>query len=527
MRLRALVLPLLLLCLGAAPAFAHAVLLNSSPADRAILAESPAVVALAFNEPVQLTSLQLVGRDGTVLRAGETWPLTSDLTWQVPAILSDGVWLLSYSVISTDSHIVAGTIRLAVGADGNVEFGEVEAPSDGITEYPRLLMLAGIVLAAGVLLARAILRFPPSPGVRRLLVAATVVAILGSAGFILATASAAGGGSAALIAAIRILGPGSGTAVAALLLGTLCATRGYSVLAAVCGLTALIGLGLSGHAAGAPPGWLSWPVYLAHVAAAAIWLGSLVFLIWRRRQPAGLSATDAAPPRTSTLAAFSRYAPYMLASLVPAGIALIAIQAGSLAALLASPYGILLAIKIGLVLPLFALAAWNRWRLTRPALDGGADAERRLLRSIGAELGLFAAILIATALLGTAVPPRAYVPDSPTCRTEGPLRVEGSDIGLDIVLTVDPGCDGTNRISASIAWNDGRPLSISDVTLRVSLPDLGIEPFDVNLERRADGEFEIAEYDLPLPGEWRIETRVLLDQFTLRRVVFRVPVPPA
>lgn len=515
MRPRGFVLSLALLCLGAAPVFAHAVLLNSSPADRTVLAAPPETVSLTFNEPVQLTAMQLIGRDGTLLRADEAWPLTNELTWRVPETLEDGIWLLSYSVISTDSHIVSGTIRLAVGAEGSVEFGEVEPPSGGFTEFPRLLMLAGIVLAAGLLLAGALLPSLFRPGLDRLLIAAVVAATAGSAGFILATASAAGGGGAALPAAVRILGPGSAIAVAALIIGVACARRGSRFAAAACSLVALIGLGFSGHTAGAPPAWLSRPTYLIHVAAAAIWLGSMVFLAWRRRVPAPVAAR--------ALGAFSRYAPYMIASLVLAGAALILVQAGSPAALLASPYGTLIAVKLGLVVPLLGLAAYNRWWLTRPVLAGRADGERRLRWSIFVELCLFAAILVTTALLGTAVPPRAYVAGAPACQADGPTTFDGSDIGLEVSLTVDPGCTGVNRITAAVAWADGRALSINQVMLRVSLPDLGIEPFDVYLEEQEPGRFAIAEYDLPLPGEWLIETRVLLDEFTLRRVIFRVP----
>jgi hypothetical protein len=74
-----------------------------------------------------------------------------------------------------------------------------------------------------------------------------------------------------------------------------------------------------------------------------------------------------------------------------------------------------------------------------------------------------------------------------------------------------------------VAWNDGRPLIVQEARLRFSLPELNIAPFDVYLENAGEGVFTIDDYNMPLPGEWRVESRILLDEFTLRRVVFRVP----
>jgi len=521
MRLRALVLAALL-ALAASPAFAHAILLRSQPADRTVLPVSPATVTLSFNEPVQMTSLQLIGREGTIIRADETWPLAPELTWTLPGTLANGGWLLSYSVISTDSHIVSGSIRLAVG-ESNAEFAELEAAGDGLTEYPRFLLLLGTVLGAGLLLANAALGARHGRTMAVLLMGSVIVATAGSAWFIYLTASEAGGGGAALAAALRILGPGLAVVLVALTAGVASALLGRRLLAALCGAAALVGLGLSGHVAGSPPEWLSRPAHVIHAAAAALWLGSLVALLWRRRALPAVGAASVAEDGREKLSRFSRLAPWMLGALVVAGATMAVIQSGSLQALLASRYGLYLGIKLGLVVLLLVLAAYNRWRLTRPALAGEARAETGLRRSIGAELGLLALIFGTTALLGTTVPPRAYVGAASACPVEGPVAVSGRDIGLDVTLTMGSACSGANDIAVRMAWADGRPLLAREVRLRFSLPNLNVEPFDVYLDKTGEGTFAISDYDLPLPGEWRVESRILLDEFTLRRVVFRVP----
>src|SRR5262245_36274699 len=88
------------LAFAATPAFAHAVLLTSAPQDGQVLTRSPQSVQLVFNEPVQVTRLQSVRSDGSVIQAQPATALGSTINWTLPHALSDGGWLLSYSVIS-------------------------------------------------------------------------------------------------------------------------------------------------------------------------------------------------------------------------------------------------------------------------------------------------------------------------------------------------------------------------------------------------------------------------------------------
>jgi len=227
------------------------------------------------------------------------------------------------------------------------------------------------------------------------------------------------------------------------------------------------------------------------------------------------------------LAAFSRLAPWLVVVLVVCGVALLVVQAGNPETLLASQYGAILGIKLVLVAVLLGVAAYNRWWLTRPALAGDGRSERRLRAALWAEVGLFVMILAMTALLGTALPPRSIAAAAiPACDVAGPVTRTGSDIGLNVTLTFQSACSGRNRISLAMAWQDNRPVVAQEVQLRFSQPALNVEPFDVYLEGK-NGQFGLGNYDLPLAGEWRVETRILLDEYTLRRVVFRIPLSPS
>jgi putative copper resistance protein D len=96
-------------------------------------------------------------------------------------------------------------------------------------------------------------------------------------------------------------------------------------------------------------------------------------------------------------------------------------QVGSVAALVGTPYGRWLLLKLGLLLPLVGLAALNRLvlkpRLTRAAAAGdpaaAAPVVRRLRRQVLAEAGLGCAVLATVAVLGLTTPARHAEPEWP------------------------------------------------------------------------------------------------------------------
>jgi copper transport protein len=223
------------------------------------------------------------------------------------------------------------------------------------------------------------------------------------------------------------------------------------------------------------------------------------------------------------LRAFTRLAPWLVALLLVCGLGLLALQAGTIDTLVNSRYGVLIAIKIAVVIVLLAVAGFNRWRLTRPALAGDTPGERRMRVLIVAEIALFVPILAVTALLGTTIPPRSLaIAAIPPCSVPGPVTRSGTDIGLDIAVTFQSACSGRNNITLNMKWEDGHPLSVQEVMLQFSQPALNIEPFDVYLNG-SGGSFSIANYALPLPGDWQVETRIVVDEYSLRRVVLHVP----
>src|SRR4051794_5903365 len=101
----------------ASPASAHAELVASTPANGARLAQAPAEVEMRFTESVNL----IPGGIRLVDDAGETVPASAPavsghtVTWRMPGDLAEGSYVVSWRVVSSDGHPVAGAFSFGVG----------------------------------------------------------------------------------------------------------------------------------------------------------------------------------------------------------------------------------------------------------------------------------------------------------------------------------------------------------------------------------------------------------------------------
>ncbi|WP_326969068.1 copper resistance CopC family protein, partial [Arthrobacter sp. CG_A4] len=109
----------MVLVVPAAPAWAHAELVSTTPDEGAVVAETPSPVELAFDESVSLVP------DGFQLYDGSgghrTVPVEAvDATVRVtlPSDLAEGSYVLGWRVISDDSHPESGVLPFAVGRAG-------------------------------------------------------------------------------------------------------------------------------------------------------------------------------------------------------------------------------------------------------------------------------------------------------------------------------------------------------------------------------------------------------------------------
>ncbi len=138
-----------------------------------------------------------------------------------------------------------------------------------------------------------------------------------------------------------------------------------------------------------------------HLLAAGLWLGGLVPLGWllRRAQAAREDAAVINATRDA-IGRFSQMGYLAVALIALTGAINSFLLVGSLRALLATPYGRLLALKILLFFAMVVVALVNRFHLA-PRIDRDTLALGALYRTIRLEQGLGLCILAVVSVLGT------------------------------------------------------------------------------------------------------------------------------
>jgi copper resistance protein D len=137
-----------------------------------------------------------------------------------------------------------------------------------------------------------------------------------------------------------------------------------------------------------------------HLLAAGLWLGGLAPLAWVLRQARRQTGDFAISLARDALRNFSHagYAAVALIALTGAINTLVLV--GSLDAMLGTPYGRLLAIKILVFLAMVVVALINRFRLA-PQISHDSGALRALGRTVALEQSLGLAVLAIVSVLGT------------------------------------------------------------------------------------------------------------------------------
>lgn len=509
-----------------APAFAHAALVSTEPADNAVLAQSPQKFSLTFSEPVSLLALTLVNPDGSS-EALTSFRLT-DQTVEIDAQqkLGTGTHVLSWRVISTDGHPVAGSLLFSIGAPSAAPPQNTESIDWSLRAaiwIAKVFFYVGLFVGAGGAFALGWL----SPG-GRAGKPVVIAALIG--GVVVAGLSLGFQGLDALgIPLARLAEPivwrtAFGTtfgstvliALAALVLGLL-SLVGPRALAKTLSLVALAGVGValaaSGHASAAEPQWLTRPMVFLHGVGTAFWAGALV--------PLGLELKRARVEAEPFLRRFSKTILPVVGVLAGAGIVLAVIQVQTPSALVATAYGRLLLIKLALLAILFALAAFNRWRLTVPAEGGHGMARKKLVRSIVFETLVVLAIFGVVAGWRFTPPPRALA-----IAAAQPVSMHIHTLKAMADLSITPGHTGQVAASLVVMTGDFGPLDAKEVTLVLSKPDSGIEPLKRPAKKAGDGTWRVDDLVIPLPGKWTVGLDILVSDFDAVKIEGSIDIRP-
>jgi len=545
----------LLAILASGPAAAHAVLVGTDPRDGAVLDAPPDALTITFNEPVQAVD------GGTTLLAADGAPVAADVSAVDDALvvtprapLGDGTYVVSWRVVSLDTHPVAGAFSFSVGAPS------ATSPDVGTAEPSTALVVAraagqaatyaGTFLVAGLVVFE-LLVLHASPGAmpvlrRRLRRARAVGAGLAAAGLVagvpLTPAWQAGAdlgavldGStwAAGLASETALAAGLGlVGLAAAVLAAPRAARETRVLwpAGVALGGSALALGsfvLVGHTRTFGPAPLVVATDALHVVAGAVWLGGVVGLALALAPSVRTDARRAA----ATVVRFSALGAWLVLALALSGVVLGWRILGSLEAVLTTAYGRTLLVKVAVALCVVGVAAWNRYRLV-PRLDvagrdrgsspggGAAPALAGLRRTVVAEAALLAVVLAVTGVVVSRSPVDAASPPSgaPAVAVE---RTEPLGDGT-LTARVTPGAVGVNSLEIELRDADGDPLDpVAVPELSTTLADPALGPFARPLTETGPGTYE-ATLDLPMAGDWTLSVSVRTSKY--ENPVVEIPV---
>jgi len=536
--LGAFLVTMVALLLPAAPASAHAVLVTASPRLGTVVPSAPEQVVLQFNEPVEpiTDKILVLGPDGKRADAG---PATlDDATITIPLRPGgpNGTYLVSYRVVSADSHPIPGGYTFSVGApsahpptlsDAATRVDPWAQTAMSVTKfisYAGLVVLVGAVLVLGLLWPARLSRAMP----QRL--AWTALGVVGASAVLGLLVQAPYGSGRALYdfswSDLRlVLASDFGTghlirlgvcAAAAFLLPPVLAGKARRMDAIPLVLLSVVGLAtwpISGHAGSSPVPQLSVVTDTFHIAGAAVWLGGLLMLLLfllRRANAVELGAI---------LPIWSRWATLAVAAIVVSGTVQVLVEVGGLDPLWRTRYGLLVLAKIGLLAVVLGSAVYAR-RLADQE-DTAADP-RRLRLIVLLESVIIVVVLAVSSVLVQTAPARNA--NAATTVTQGlSTSVTSPLYTLQVELTTTT--VGSNELHLYAYAPDGSQQVVQEWTATASLPSAGVNGVSVPLVKLTPNHVS-GQFVAPTAGQWQLRFSLRTTDIDEAAVTVTVPISP-
>lgn len=543
-----LLIVLAVLLLSPPGADAHAFLKSSNPVANAVLADTPIRVTLRFTEPLErvaTTRAALFDQFGTQI---ETRPVEFDpadpmaMVLVMPDRLPNGTYSVVWQTLSSaDGHRAQGYIPFTIGTVDDIQsvtppaLEESAGPPVWLQTLARWTSYLGLAITVAVfpvwlLVVRPAISPTWQAGpratrrVRRLGYAGVGIALIGAVLALAVQIDTAGGGSGLISTA--------GSVLTDTRLGRIWVVRVLLLLAAAVALmsaawwwprrqralTALtigacavttVPFALVSHASAQDNGRATAIAFdTAHLLAASLWSGGLIVLVagllptLRELTPSGRRIVLArALPRFSALA-LSAWAIIAITGLYAGWL-----QVGSLEALQNTSYGSTLTVKLLLVIPLLALAAFNLLVVSRHvkrAAETGTVTRwsSRFTATLVAEVLIVVVVLAVAGRLTSQAPGRDAL-----AQEQNQVDIVLDLQGRPATLSLAPGRAGPNHYRLQIG---GEPLGDQvEALLRLTPPDLaGAGAKEVTLLRVAGNAYETHGSEASLAGDWNVEVIV-------------------
>jgi copper transport protein len=537
-----------------AAAWAHAVLVRTSPLPSSVVNRPPPVVLLTYSEAVEprFAVVSVTNAAGHQQIAGAPRRSAADpRTLVVPLHrLSQGWYLVYWRVVSVDGHPVRGAFTFAVGPNPGPA-PQFPVPSISETAATPSLVTARAVVFLSVMAAIGlfILRIASArPVVRRVsetrlravsiafgiaaaiaLIATPVYVVMATAQFALRSVFDLGN----VIPLVRDSAFGRSyldlelTVALFVLAAALAlwvdrperAQRSIAELLSASGAllaaaATLLVPGLSGHAGQTSPRGLSVALDWLHLVAGSLWVGGLIGLLvvwWSlpvARRVAGLMVCV---PRFSNTAFVS------VLALIGSGIGASIIHLPTFSSLWQTSYGQALLVKIGLLGVALMLAAVNLLR-TKPRLTASVDRPELgpgtavlLRRLVTGETLLVAAAVSAAAVLSSLPPPAKAlaVAGSAIARVgPGAVREVVSRNGYRLELRVAPNRAAAPNTFAIRLTKDGASVRHATVIAGFAMLDMEMGTQTHVLPERAPGLYALSSPALVMVGHWGLSFEI-------------------
>ncbi|NUR29443.1 MAG: copper resistance protein CopC/CopD [Catenulispora sp.] len=557
--------------LAAPAASAHATVVSTDPADGALLATAPPRVTVIYSEAVelQLGALRVFAPDGSQVEAGSAEHLDGKqetATVPLKGNLRNGTYVVSWRVISADSHPVRGAFTFSVGAASAPNSGGAQAAPSGdrtvgiLFGVARWLAYLGFAVMGGG--AFLLIAFAPKLAgdvrLRRLVGGGWFVLLLGTVAALLLQGPYAGGfglGRAFDVDVLRAtLHTRLGRALAwrLILLGAVgvvvswIATRlteavvrtrqAVGISAAVLAVALAVTWSIADHSGTGSQVALALPADVLHLLAMATWVGGLtaltVAILGGGTNAATGTSSAAEITETSTLTGderlvvvrrFSTTAFVAVCVLATTGIYQGWRQVRHWDALFDTDYGRLLIIKSSCFLVLLALGYLARRILaaTNPDLS-------QLRRSVAAEFGLALVVLGVTALLVESQP-AAGVTSNGTGKGKpvslsSPFDTGSANGSGTVNVTLDPARVGQDQLHIYVLDKNGVQESVPEVTASLALPAQQLGPLPVKLDVAGPGHYTAANAVVPVAGQWQVLVTVRTTDIDQATVILNVDV---
>ena len=506
----------------AAPAWAHAMLVSSSPADGAVVSAPPRAATLVFDEPVRPVPADIVVLDphgrsvgGAVTAAGPK------VVVALPRAGVQGTYTLSWRVISADSHPVGGAITFSVGHPSRSAGARSVRTSRAVAAlfaFARFAAFAGFAVFAGVI-AFCCYGLPRVIGlhrVRLLIVAGWAMLVAGTFGALMLQGPYAAGAGLGGLVRPGLLGQtlagayGKALTARILMLGLTPfllaygvprlegATRAGRLLIGGAGSAVLVALAVTwsvgGHAATSGRPYLTVPVDVAHLCAMALWLGGLIAMTVVSR------AAWREPDVAAGLDRFSAMAATCVAVLAVTGLYQAWVRVQTPAALLTTPYGITLTVKVVLVGLVLSVAFFSRRTLRRrsSALPASRLASLVAVEAVGAIV-----VVAVTALLVEMEPAAQALAAKPVTLTAR-FATGSADGTGNVRLRLPDQARGLSTATVTVQDAGGRLRDVAELDVAWSLPERHIGPIAARVGHDGTGRYTARTAPISATGRWRI-----------------------